>query len=338
MFKKIFKAAKDLVKSPAGQLGIGLLLPGSSFATGLAAKQGLAGLAGKVLTNPALLQSGIGLLAGDKPANVLRNLAYGTALGGISNLDQPDGFMGGAREYLGMQPSVLEGGQTAAQNLNRSGGSFSVGEVNPNQDTLDFIDRELGIGNTVPITSDMNTALRLGTGSGGVGQIPQPEKEGFLERLGLIQKTQVITNPDGSQSVIPVTNFFDKYAPMLALGQVGLQVAAATLGQQQAERLYDPNQNPYLKGDTQISDVYTPLEYNKGGGVMDFPDKDGMIDGPGDGQSDDIPAMLSDGEFVMTKQAVMAAGNGDRDKGTDRMYEMMNSLEDKAQNMGIGKF
>jgi hypothetical protein len=73
------------------------------------------------------------------------------------------------------------------------------------------------------------------------------------------------------------------------------------------------------------------------GGVMDFPEKDGMINGPGNGQSDDIPAMLSDGEFVFTKQAVMAAGNGDRKQGTKKMYEMMYSLEDKANNMGIGR-
>ena len=62
-----------------------------------------------------------------------------------------------------------------------------------------------------------------------------------------------------------------------------------------------------------------------------------MINGPGDGQSDDIPAMLSDGEFVMTKQAVMAAGNGNRNEGTKKMYDMMYSLEDKARNMGIGR-
>jgi hypothetical protein len=47
--------------------------------------------------------------------------------------------------------------------------------------------------------------------------------------------------------------------------------------------------------------------------------------------------MLSDGEFVMTKQAVMAAGDGDREKGTKKMYSMMNGLEDKAQSMGIGR-
>jgi hypothetical protein len=39
----------------------------------------------------------------------------------------------------------------------------------------------------------------------------------------------------------------------------------------------------------------------------------------------------------MTKQAVMAAGNGDRDQGTKKMYSMMNNLENKADSMGIGR-
>jgi hypothetical protein len=33
----------------------------------------------------------------------------------------------------------------------------------------------------------------------------------------------------------------------------------------------------------------------------------------------------------------MAAGDGDREKGTKKMYEMMYSLQDKAKDMGIGK-
>ena len=101
--------------------------------------------------------------------------------------------------------------------------------------------------------------------------------------------------------------------------------------------IYDPEKNPYLTGQVKITDAYTPAGFKQGGGISDFPEKDGMINGPGDGQSDDIPAMLSDGEFVMTKQAVMAAGNGDRKEGTKAMYNMMNSLEDKAESMGIGR-
>jgi hypothetical protein len=74
--------------------------------------------------------------------------------------------------------------------------------------------------------------------------------------------------------------------------------------------------------------------------IEDFPAKDGQIDGPGTEVSDDIPAMLSDGEFVMTAKAVKGAGsfnindnngiltltpNGDpsRDSGTRVMYKLM---------------
>ena len=53
----------------------------------------------------------------------------------------------------------------------------------------------------------------------------------------------------------------------------------------------------------------------------------GEITGPGTGTSDSIPAMLSDGEFVMTAKAVRNAGNGDRDVGAARMYDMMNRFE-----------
>ena len=153
--------------------------------------------------------------------------------------------------------------------------------------------------------------------------LSQAKEPGFLERYGLI-------NREGK-------DFFETYSPLIKLGTVGMSIAAAALGEEAAQNLYDPNKNPYLAGETKIQDVYQPLEYKKGG-ILDFPEKDGMINGPGNGQSDDIPAMLSDGEFVMTKQAVVAAGDGDREKGTKKMYEMMYALQDKADNMGIGKF
>ena len=46
-----------------------------------------------------------------------------------------------------------------------------------------------------------------------------------------------------------------------------------------------------------------------------FPPMDGDINGPGTETSDDIPAMLSDGEFVMTAKAVKGAGGFDMAKG-----------------------
>ena len=56
----------------------------------------------------------------------------------------------------------------------------------------------------------------------------------------------------------------------------------------------------------------------------------GEIVGPGTPTSDSVPAMLSDGEFVMNARAVRGAGGGDRQKGAKRMYEMMRSFERTA--------
>ena len=47
-------------------------------------------------------------------------------------------------------------------------------------------------------------------------------------------------------------------------------------------------------------------------------------------KADDVPAMLSKNEFVMTADAVRAAGGGSVNKGAQRMYDLMNSLEAMA--------
>ena len=70
-----------------------------------------------------------------------------------------------------------------------------------------------------------------------------------------------------------------------------------------------------------------PVMAADGGSIADFPRKNGPINGPGTGTSDDIPAMLSDGEFVFTAKAVRNAGAGSRRKGAARMYKLMKSLE-----------
>ena len=72
-----------------------------------------------------------------------------------------------------------------------------------------------------------------------------------------------------------------------------------------------------------------PIFAAEGGGVMDLR-QGGESEGPGTGTSDDIPAMLSDGEFVMTAKAVRGAGGGDRREGAKRMYQMMDNLEARA--------
>lgn len=61
-----------------------------------------------------------------------------------------------------------------------------------------------------------------------------------------------------------------------------------------------------------------------------YPRKTGQIDGPGTETSDSIPAMLSDGEFVMTAKAVRGLGGGSRRQGAKKMYALMHKLERNA--------
>ena len=88
---------------------------------------------------------------------------------------------------------------------------------------------------------------------------------------------------------------------------------------------------------SQVRPVYAPELYQKfspqfaaNGGAMNFPRRTGQIEGPGTETSDDIPAMLSDGEFVMTAKAVKGAGNGSREQGFRKMYDMMRAFEGRS--------
>ena len=84
-------------------------------------------------------------------------------------------------------------------------------------------------------------------------------------------------------------------------------------------------------GGTSLINEYTEDKYADGGIAHlaggSFPRMNGEIAGPGGPRDDMVPAMLSDGEFVMTAQAVKNAGGGSRREGAKRMYDMMNRLE-----------
>lgn len=67
------------------------------------------------------------------------------------------------------------------------------------------------------------------------------------------------------------------------------------------------------------------------GGVAYFPRRNGgIMPSEGSGTKDDVPAMLTAGEFVMTRDAVKGAGNGNLNSGINKMYGMMDRLERKA--------
>ena len=83
-----------------------------------------------------------------------------------------------------------------------------------------------------------------------------------------------------------------------------------------------------------------PLLVKSGGALGALPRGDGRLDyrhgahvaGEGDGQSDDIKAMLADGEFVFPADVVSALGNGSTKAGSDKLYEMMHSIRARARS------
>ena len=139
--------------------------------------------------------------------------------------------------------------------------------------------------------------------------------------------------------------FLRTYAPSVGAGILGLTAAGGFAAPEVEENAVDPfgmdgktgfdllEENPqqyriFSQGAPyQVPRVGTVAN---GGTIDHFPRRDGSITGPGTGTSDDIPAMLSDGEFVMTAQAVRGAGNGDRRQGVKRMYDVMRSFEGAA--------
>lgn len=62
----------------------------------------------------------------------------------------------------------------------------------------------------------------------------------------------------------------------------------------------------------------------------------GMVRGPGDGQSDEIPAMLSSGEFVVSSDVVSALGRGDNSSGADKLDQMMANVRRHRNEGGKG--
>ena len=72
------------------------------------------------------------------------------------------------------------------------------------------------------------------------------------------------------------------------------------------------------------------------GGMLDFGGKEmdlrkgGFVPIGKKEKADDVPARLSKNEFVMTADAVRAAGGGSVNKGAQRMYNLMNNLEARA--------
>jgi hypothetical protein len=151
-----------------------------------------------------------------------------------------------------------------------------------------------------------------------VPERPKSEQQTEMESRYKTQKADVAASP-GTYTPQGLEKFGIKYN---SKGEIvgGNSWSPTTLNPTQVAPSYIP---------------YTPKRYAAAGGIASlaaggYPRRTGQIAGPGTETSDSIPAMLSDGEFVVTAKAVRGAGNGSRLAGAKKMYSLMHQLERNA--------
>ncbi len=152
--------------------------------------------------------------------------------------------------------------------------------------------------------------------------------------------------PAGGSSILGGIGDFMANNKMLTAG-VGLGALGLLAGGEEEEQqgFRYPDTGPGKAYETKVKGPITGTTYNLANEdeveayneeLLQLRDKSfkyeagGEVNGPGTGTSDSVPARLSDGEFVLTAKSVRGAGNGDRDIGAARMYDMMAELESMA--------
>jgi len=115
----------------------------------------------------------------------------------------------------------------------------------------------------------------------------------------------------------------DEYEDMM--NRTGFRDTLAQIQAQEASQL------PEVKGLKAMANGGTVGFANGGEPAMEMDYRGGgFIPVGAKERADDVPARLSKNEFVMTADAVRAAGGGSVNKGAKKMYSLMNQLEARA--------
>ena len=331
--KKLFKGLKKVVKKVAPivlPIAAPFLLP----------------------TMPLFLSTGIGtlaggLVAGQKPQDALRNAIISGGLAGLENMAFGEGGFTGSSVDAGIASAPTK---TPGLDLTKAPDRF----IGPPEDTGILSTIKNGAGDAVDSVSSFYDKYlspsreSIQPTSKEIGEALTKEAKTFAEseklRKAIFEKaglkfTPAEFKPDlkaVKESLAP--SAFQKFAPiggLTALGLYGLDKAGLPIFTVKEEEMgatmptgldllnMDPERfkftnfygdNPYYQDRTAIG---RPVPVAEGGEIV----------GPGTATSDSIPAMLSDGEFVMNAKAVRGAGGGDRKQGAKRMYQMMKKFE-----------
>ena len=121
--------------------------------------------------------------------------------------------------------------------------------------------------------------------------------------------------------------------------QQALGASEATLEPSQLDQLNSQNTNPYMPQN--ISEGSPDIKFAKDGGSMGglgrYEHKPEFVtghtgyyaQGGGTGQSDDIPALLKDGDYVMDADIVAALGDGSNKAGAEALHHFMGQFPHK---------
>jgi len=304
--KKTFKSIKKVAKKVAP---IALAVGGGGMLSGLFGGSGVLG---------SLFKPGAGILGGSLGPGIK------STLGNV--FKSGSGIFGG-----NIGPSIKSGiaslfGGAGGQNNYEDGEMSDEDYFYSDKNGGSFLQKLLGGVGSV-----------LGNNSEGGGMDPKM----FALALALGKATkEAAKEREGGLSQTPE-------ATMDALGRYSM---ANTLGTGGTREEFGLSAAPKSFSPEVFAAMGGPInrQYFKQGGLAAIAEQDmrdgGESDGPGTGTSDDIPAMLSDGEFVMTAKATKGAGafnlnktksgielisggKASRKKGVENMRELMDIFE-----------
>tara|TARA_R100001440_G_scaffold7407_2_gene14537 strand:- start:2813 stop:4579 length:1767 start_codon:yes stop_codon:yes gene_type:complete len=316
------------------------------------------------LTNlPGNIASGIGSLI-TKPSETIQSILSGAGLPGgqgvfgADPLDAMDTLEQLAQSDAGLKEqieSALGQGKTPADIMNQLS-SAMPGQQGGDQNILQRIGGALGIG-----SEEGQVPFGRALGIGGIGALLA--KLAFDEaknRRGVPLTPLTQETATGRYNIeAEIARRMGKEAPnpvefgLLPTGTIPKLTAGRQAPQRNVPQAL-PTDVAGIAAPPRLmmgGGMVMPMAYAKGGNVAaeEFKRMNGEIDGPGTETSDDIPAMLSDGEFVMKSQAVRGAGafdmtkkkggivelrptrEEDRERGTKLMYDMMDLFAGKAK-------
>ena len=311
LFRKFLSGAVDSVV----QAGVASLVSDVDFKDAL-----------KVTAGTNALSS---VLGGGSPLDLFKNKQGAGPLAGTGpgTGGGPNALLNGTVNPLGLsqvqlaQRALGTGQGKAGQN--QSGALTALpGQVNPNA-------LNLGINNAGGVSNSSLTPVVAPADTRGIMESFGDVISGDGGRMNALKQLFL---PDSKGDPDPLRKYGPAFLAAIAAGKIGGAFDPAEVNQVDAfggltgGGLLAQNPGMYSPG-------VPSRGYAQGGGISNleaFPRRNGGISGPGTPTSDDIPAMLSDGEFVMTEAAVRGMGNGNRQKGIQNMYQVMDNLESRV--------